>query len=421
MKNLKYVIMLIALMMVSSAFAKAETKNSSCIETVVSDWTGTWDTSFGQVILNQKNQYVVGTYRELGAIRSLTTMGTAFYGEFDNNGRVGYFKWIKSGNSFTGTWGWTVSHEQGAWTGTKTTDAAQNYIKGKWTTTYGELDFINSKTGIMVAHYGNNGGMVWGKMNHTTGIFTGKYRRKLGAVNETCSFIFKNSTFQGKFNNRAYGSWDGQRKIEINTNSTSQSNTAGEIISNTPVKFKITLNSFKCHNADNVRNRERGRVQILFGLNNSNSYSNPIDQSHYSSITSNGWYFFYKASGNQNYVEGQNRQVNNFVSHEFSNLKFRNAAIQFYFAEAVGVQMISEVKEINLPPQIIDFLTGNTEASDYPLVPGHNGRRRITNTQDSFWLETIGGKRYARGYADVKDKNRGKIHFGYHYTIELVD
>nr|WP_042288351.1 hypothetical protein [Nonlabens ulvanivorans] len=105
MKNLKYVIMLIALMMVSSAFAKAETKNSSCIETVVSDWTGTWDTSFGQVILNQKNQYVVGTYRELGAIRSLTTMGTAFYGEFDNNGRVGYFKWIKSGNSFTGTWG----------------------------------------------------------------------------------------------------------------------------------------------------------------------------------------------------------------------------------------------------------------------------------------------------------------------------
>lgn len=419
MKNLKYVIMLIALTMVNCAFAKAETKNSSCIETLVTDWSGTWDTSFGQVILNQKNQYVVGTYRELGAIRSLTTMGTAFYGEFDNNGRVGYFKWIKSGDSFTGTWGWTVSHEQGVWNGTKTTDAAQNYIKGKWTTTYGELDFINSKTGIMVAHYGNNGGMVWGKMNHTTGIFTGKYRRKLGAVNETCSFIFKNTTFQGKFNNRAYGSWNGQRKTANISTAAAASSTVGN--SNNILKFKITLNTFKCNKSDNLRNREIGSMNIFFRLQNKNGSYETSDESSLSNPCYNGYCKLYRDNNPNRYAVGTNTDVQNYLVFEYQESDYKKSYIDFQFSEEYpGIQRVKEENEIYLP-QILDFLTGKTNASDYPLVSGHNGRRRIPNTHNSFWLETVGNKRYARGYSDVKEVNKGKIAFGYHYTIELVD
>lgn len=76
-------------------------------------------------------------------------------------------------------------------------------------------------------------------------------------------------------------------------------------------------------------------------------------------------------------------------------------------------------RDVNLR-EIIKYLTGLTQEADYPVVTGHDGRRRFPNSQDTFWLETIGGKRYIRGYGDLL-LDKGKLRFGYHYTVELVN
>ena len=102
-----------------------------------------------------------------------------------------------------------------------------------------------------------------------------------------------------------------------------------------------------------------------------------------------------------------------FVFREFPVIS-KGGALVFAENERINAKRNIELKEV------LKFLSGQTRAEDYPLVNGTNGRRRLPNSNDTFWLESIGGKRYVRGYGDIIEPKKGKIRFGYHYTMELL-
>ena len=79
----------------------------------------------------------------------------------------------------------------------------------------------------------------------------------------------------------------------------------------------------------------------------------------------------------------------------------------------------STARQINLE-EVMKYLKGITNASDYPIASGHDGRRNLSNSADTFWLESLGGKRIIRGYGDIRHVD-GDFGFGYHYTLKLVD
>ncbi|MDP5101331.1 MAG: hypothetical protein NWQ09_08390, partial [Nonlabens sp.] len=326
--------------LLSYAFAKAETPPTQNTIPAAVDWTGTYNTSFGEIILLQKGPFVVGTYKDAGTIRSLANVGNDLFIEFDNKGKLGYAKWTRNGTNFNGTWGWTNKLEQGTWTGSKTKDAVQYYIKGTWKTKLGELDFIDSKTGMMAAHYGTKGGMVWGTMNHSTKIFNGNYRHKSGAAVETCSFIFKNTTFEGKYNNTAYGSWNGERVAA----STVNLNSLGTIVADSSgkLKFKITLNSYKCNAADNIRNREKGFLSLGFRVVGKDGLrTSIIEKSHYEPCEDYACYFV-KTNDRHKFKEGVDVKVNEYIIQEYDPNNYKSAENTFYFSETVFYQKFSE-------------------------------------------------------------------------------
>lgn len=89
-------------------------------------WTGIWNTSFGEVILEQIGTKVTGKYYHNNKIGSMDANynihSKILTGTYLENGRSGSFQFNMSadGNSFTGKWGWgTVMNELSPWDGTK--------------------------------------------------------------------------------------------------------------------------------------------------------------------------------------------------------------------------------------------------------------------------------------------------------------
>lgn len=102
------------------------------------NFTGTWNTSFGEVKLIQEGQIVYGDYSSIGIIDAIQT-GYTINGKFTNNGKVGefYFKLALDNKSFTGEWKWQGdSKNQGNWTGTLKSDSFPSLKMDKWTGQY---------------------------------------------------------------------------------------------------------------------------------------------------------------------------------------------------------------------------------------------------------------------------------------------
>ena len=423
MKRILFILLLTALSLSQA--------NASDTNTAV-NWTGTYNTNFGQIILHQKANYVVGTYRDLGGMRSVFVRDNELTGLFYNNGKEGYFKFTKTSKGFTGKWGWTNKLEGGSWDGTRVADVKQHYLKGKWDTNYDDLFLIHSPTGIVAGHYGDKGGMIWGKYASTK-IFTGHYTNTQGREPRTCSFIFTdNNTFKGKFDTTEYGSWNGTRMMEKATTSAAPStNTAPQ----PKFRLKITLNSFKCNGADNVFNREKGFVRFETGLKTLGASYKPKNIQLNEGVTEiipNYEHFLYRSwpEVSRDFPVGVNQQVNNSLEYHiiYSLNRMKSGRNDFYidfiFLEKfiplifIDTRGLYSRRQIDLT-EVLKFLSEETRAEDYPIVSGADGRRRLPNSSDTFWLETIGGKRYIRGYGDVIEPKQGKIRFGYHYTMEL--
>jgi hypothetical protein len=85
-------------------------------------WSGKWNTTDGNLILQQVGNKVTGTYKGIGTIDAVYSKQTRkLKGKFKNTStqQTGFFEFIFNGNSFTGKWGWTAAMADGEWNGTK--------------------------------------------------------------------------------------------------------------------------------------------------------------------------------------------------------------------------------------------------------------------------------------------------------------
>lgn len=96
-------------------------------------WTGSWDTSFGQLRLIEDGEFVYGDYGNLGTIKGRLdkVCGDWLRGVFERkDGRWGYFEFVETGDDevrFSGRWTWSETtlpsweHKSGGeWNGTVT-------------------------------------------------------------------------------------------------------------------------------------------------------------------------------------------------------------------------------------------------------------------------------------------------------------
>lgn len=85
-------------------------------------WSGKWNTTDGNLILQQVGNKVTGTYKGIGTIDAVYSKQTRkLKGKFKNTStqQTGFFEFVFNGNSFTGKWGWTAAMADGEWNGTK--------------------------------------------------------------------------------------------------------------------------------------------------------------------------------------------------------------------------------------------------------------------------------------------------------------
>jgi hypothetical protein len=89
------------------------------------DFTGTWSTSWGAVVLKQDEDKVTGTYGgpTPGRISGVVKENVLYFNWAGNGGGKGRgtFRLSQDGNSFKGTWGMGTSNSGGGtWNGTRT-------------------------------------------------------------------------------------------------------------------------------------------------------------------------------------------------------------------------------------------------------------------------------------------------------------
>lgn len=99
-----------------------------------SDFSGTWDTSFGELRLQQTGEYVVGDYAGNGVMVGKVS-GSCMAGVFTNGKRNGVFRFDASSSGsgrFEGQWAWHGNSLGGTWNGTRTSASVtqlQNFTR----------------------------------------------------------------------------------------------------------------------------------------------------------------------------------------------------------------------------------------------------------------------------------------------------
>lgn len=92
------------------------------IKNVTNVWSGKWNTTDGNLILQQVGNKVTGTYKGIGTVDAMYNPQTRkLKGTFHNNStqKTGHFEFNFEGNSFKGKWGWTSAMANGVWNGDK--------------------------------------------------------------------------------------------------------------------------------------------------------------------------------------------------------------------------------------------------------------------------------------------------------------
>lgn len=96
--------------------------NTSPTDTKTAVFNGLWNTTDGNLILQQVGNKVTGTYKNVGTVDGIYNPQTRkLKGTFYNNTtkKTGHFEFDFEGNTFKGKWGWTTAMTDGVWNGTK--------------------------------------------------------------------------------------------------------------------------------------------------------------------------------------------------------------------------------------------------------------------------------------------------------------
>ncbi|CAL2063020.1 thiol-activated cytolysin family protein [Tenacibaculum sp. 190524A05c] len=113
---------------ISKSFSKKA--NKPLLNTIKKQsFTGTWNTSFGELRLKQSGNKVYGDYKNVGKINGIYNSKTKkLTGTFTNRKKKGFIEFTLSGNKFTGKWGWNKSKLNSTWNGTKTNSASKTTV-----------------------------------------------------------------------------------------------------------------------------------------------------------------------------------------------------------------------------------------------------------------------------------------------------
>jgi hypothetical protein len=403
-------------------------------------WEGTWNSTQGTTLyLVQSGGYVYGIFGNQGYIFGRVAQGgNRVAGTYTDEiqGAAGRFEWRMSstGNSFSGlkTWGEEFKvldiNNSTEWKGSrKSGEDLTKVLKSNSL----DLRLVSSPQNRLAGVSKKDKKAFYGKANGNA------FGGKLSALDVTGK-----RTSEGNF---SFG-----LSYAVAANSSATGNSASTTTSTSPpkntrtntepklrrdYKLKITLNSVKLNKARFGNTQKGGFFASVFFNKPTNirMIRNNVPESW--GTTYGSWKIgkapdisniIFQGDSKTPWVVGQEVKTNQELIYEFKQttqeLARNNTSVEIWTSfdynnyTGAGGDMESD-RYIDIK-EIIKFLLGETDASDYPNAV--HGRKRLPNSTDTFWLETIGGKRYARGYGDLFD-GKDQVRLGYSYTIELID
>lgn len=413
-----------------------------------SNWQGGWETQHGNVEIIVSKGYVYGLYANVGwlygkiAPGSKRIVGTFWNEEQKNTGR---FEWNlnNAGTAFTGKWAWGEDFKTlqqlngGNWNGTKSSSKS---VAKPWTKTY-----ITNAGELQIIHMG--GKRALGLLNEV--VFCGKVldNKSLTGVLKTIDVVgiakpYGTSFSISQTNNALSGHWfkpSGKENLTGTLKGYTPPQNNINVVTNTPKKeytIRVTWNTLKLNKA---RRGNSDRFSFWFNTAPTNlssilyrlPHSKHAENKNYRSVEQNYEYrslLIVPEQDVNNFGEthtvGVERKVINQI-YEFKigmslneikskRLKFINKLR--YNPSGLNIKDYYLEREINIV-EVLQYLTKEVNASDFPDAV--HGRKRLSNSSDTFWLEEIAGKRQVRGYGDLIFENN--VRFGYSYTIELID
>ncbi|NAS32714.1 hypothetical protein GTQ40_17165 [Flavobacteriaceae bacterium R38] len=148
---MKTTITRILLFLLCTAGSVQLTAQSKCKDDVYAgrEWTGKWNTSFGELVLIQRGSSVTGRYRNLGEVKAIYNKYTGkLKGTFTNKGSKGSFEFVLiSCSNFRGKWGWGTALNKGDWSGKRASRNTTNRVTRTNTGSYKlkiTLDYVKS-------------------------------------------------------------------------------------------------------------------------------------------------------------------------------------------------------------------------------------------------------------------------------------
>lgn len=353
------------------------------------DWGGIWNTDWGEVRLVQKGKVIVGTYSNKGHVLVHTVNGNTVKGIFWNGTTMGDFKWTRNGSKFKGKWAWKNKPLVNTWNGQAIVRKSWKPLEGIWETSFGNIHMVQNNHNYMAGTYGASG-YVYGKYDPQTKILKGRYTNNGNTDFKTFEMKFSGRSFNGKYEQRNWGSWTGNLKSFTR-------------------KIIVNLQSVKLYKANGVGKSEKGKVHIA-----SKVFDQPINKLDTHLL---------KSTQNILLSEGQSKNYTNKTIEipvlvykkklvdsdkldlQFTYDEYRNIsnALDTYRADRIDLQ------------EVVRFLTGDKPLSGY--ANGPDGRKRLANTNHTFWLTQNSLGKTARGYAFINFKEKQK--WGYFYTVAI--
>ncbi len=117
---------------------KSRIGKKSDVKNVTNVWSGTWNTTDGDMHLVQVGNKVTGRYKGLGTVTAIYNPSTRLLkGTFlnQNNNKTGYIEFYFEGNTFKGKWGWNAAMTEGNWDGIKSVKNNKELSKKATTST----------------------------------------------------------------------------------------------------------------------------------------------------------------------------------------------------------------------------------------------------------------------------------------------
>ena len=235
--------------LLSFLFASIVSLNSDAVFASSADFSGTWDSNWGEMVFEQTGGNVTGTYATSNGKIFGTIQGNVLEGYWTQSTagqrctteKQGRYHWgrirfvlDKSGN-FTGSWGYCENTpSSGGWSGTrregsvlgKANENAHSFIAGEWKSNWGNMAF--EQTGNEVTGtYATSNGKIFGTLreNMLEGYWTQSSAGRKCATQKYGSYYWgrikfafdnQNNSFSGDWgyceSTPSSGGWSGTRK-----------------------------------------------------------------------------------------------------------------------------------------------------------------------------------------------------------------